>query len=121
MRVVRLHPGGLPDTERYTISIVYVNRYLRGRHKAGCACGQHIGYALNRSRGMLFEQAYGRCETARPDEVVRITVVDSSTCAPYAGATVFGSRGVHRYLAKHAPGIESYVDELEALKDGRPL
>lgn len=120
MRVVRLHPGGMPATERYTISTVFVNRYVRGRHTKSCACGDHIGYAYNTTRGTSFEQAWRRCHSIRGDQAVVVTVINASVYSPYAGVTVFGSRRTQRYLAVHGHGgIVSCVDELEALHSAR--
>lgn len=109
----------MPVTELYTISTVYVNRYVQGRHTKSCACGEHISYAHKSTRGTSFEQAWRRCNSIRGDQAVVVTVIESSVYSPYAGATVFGSRRTQRYLAVHGHGvIVSTIDELEALHRG---
>ena len=46
MHVVRLHPGGMPESEHYTLSELRVNRYLKKPDMDG-ADARSIGYPPN--------------------------------------------------------------------------
>lgn len=81
MHVVRLYPGGMPESEHYTLSELRVNRYLKKPDMDG-ADARSIGYHPTVRRGIPYALAMSRVKRLSGDEACVIQIVASSEQGP---------------------------------------